>query len=477
MKEQLPINKYNKKGFSLVALTIAVALIGIIVSSAVYGLVQASVLIITAKQRDTATSLMQEQFNSVISNGRNNWGFISANTGTLGSLVESLSFTSSQIINGTTTTNNSTIVVGAGSSFTNDLTVGDSIAFFTPTTISGTTTSNATTKITGTSTTFTSQLAIGDIIALSGSPSIFATVLSIPSDTSVNLNAQLGNGASQTIIKSNPTSQSTVSTINSDTSLTINPAIGIGGTQNILRYKNSYLTSTGAKNTFQSATIFSSSYTIDKSYRTAGGNLSNSTSDTLDMHYRLLTATTSWTNITGNALSVSTQSYISDYDSKKLVLSSFNDFRLGSAFNSTYINPSGQVSLSNLTGTAYSLTGTYTSQVFDTFSTGNNFYIADITIDLPTLGSTTINPTGANAVVFKAQGANTVSAINTSPSFQNVTCITVPGYIQSAPTYNYQCDLSSVQQKRYFQYQLTLNTLSGTNTQTPLVRTMIFYYQ
>lgn len=69
------------------------------------------------------------------------------------------------------------------------------------TNIGGTTTANATKTITGVGTTFTTSLSVGDRISLSSASTTYATVLSIASDTSLTVSANLGNGTSQTINK------------------------------------------------------------------------------------------------------------------------------------------------------------------------------------------------------------------------------------------------------------------------------------
>ncbi len=65
--------------------------------------------------------------------------------------------------------------------------------------IGGTTTANASTTITGVGTTFTTSLGIGDRISLSSSAATYATITAIASDTSLTVDAALGNGTSQTI--------------------------------------------------------------------------------------------------------------------------------------------------------------------------------------------------------------------------------------------------------------------------------------
>jgi hypothetical protein len=67
-------------------------------------------------------------------------------------------------------------------------------------TISGTTVANNTTTITGASTVYTTQLAVGDRVALSSSPTTYATVLSVSSNTSMTVSSAIGDGTSQTIL-------------------------------------------------------------------------------------------------------------------------------------------------------------------------------------------------------------------------------------------------------------------------------------
>jgi len=65
--------------------------------------------------------------------------------------------------------------------------------------LTGTTTANASTTITGSGTSFTTEIAIGQRIALSSAPTVFATVLTIASNTSMTVSVALGDGSSQTI--------------------------------------------------------------------------------------------------------------------------------------------------------------------------------------------------------------------------------------------------------------------------------------
>jgi len=65
--------------------------------------------------------------------------------------------------------------------------------------VGGTTTANASTSITGTGTAFYRDLGVGDRISLSSAPATYATVTAIASDTSLTVDAALGNGTSQTI--------------------------------------------------------------------------------------------------------------------------------------------------------------------------------------------------------------------------------------------------------------------------------------
>lgn len=67
-------------------------------------------------------------------------------------------------------------------------------------TITGTTTANAATTITGSSTVFLYQVSVGDQIALSSAATTFAVVTAVASNTSLTVNAALGDGTSQSII-------------------------------------------------------------------------------------------------------------------------------------------------------------------------------------------------------------------------------------------------------------------------------------
>ena len=63
----------------------------------------------------------------------------------------------------------------------------------------GTSTANASTTIAGAGTLYLKEIGIGDRISLSSASSTYATVTAIASDTSLTVDAALGNGTSQTI--------------------------------------------------------------------------------------------------------------------------------------------------------------------------------------------------------------------------------------------------------------------------------------
>ncbi len=119
-------------------------------------------------------------------------------------------------INGTWTngiiTNNNSINAGTGTISGGSLFAGTSVGIGTTqklsqltvkqqadSTLTGTTSANGSQTITGSSTSFLSRVGIGDRIALSSSPSTFATVIAITSDTQLTTDVPLGNGSSQTI--------------------------------------------------------------------------------------------------------------------------------------------------------------------------------------------------------------------------------------------------------------------------------------
>ncbi len=65
--------------------------------------------------------------------------------------------------------------------------------------LTGTTTANNTTSITGSGTLFTQELEVGDRISLSSAPTTFALVTAIASNTSLTVDAPLGNGTTQNL--------------------------------------------------------------------------------------------------------------------------------------------------------------------------------------------------------------------------------------------------------------------------------------
>jgi hypothetical protein len=81
--------------------------------------------------------------------------------------------------------------------------------------LTGTTTANNTTSITGSSTLFTQELEVGDRISLSSAPTTFALVTAIASNTSLTVDAPLGNGTTQNLRRRVREVAATVSPINS----------------------------------------------------------------------------------------------------------------------------------------------------------------------------------------------------------------------------------------------------------------------
>lgn len=67
--------------------------------------------------------------------------------------------------------------------------------------IAGTTTVSASTSVTGSGTLFTQDLGVGDWISVSSAASTYARITAITNDTSLTVDANLGDGSSQTINK------------------------------------------------------------------------------------------------------------------------------------------------------------------------------------------------------------------------------------------------------------------------------------
>ncbi len=81
--------------------------------------------------------------------------------------------------------------------------------------LTGTTTANNTTTINGSGTLFTQELEVGDRISLSSAPTTFARVTAISSNTSLTVDAPLGNGTTQNLDRRVREVAATVTPINS----------------------------------------------------------------------------------------------------------------------------------------------------------------------------------------------------------------------------------------------------------------------